>query len=101
MFNGYEKWPVDKRKCTGMRVGKPRGSGCGTCLKVCPWSKPYTPFHRAVNWAMRHSGIARSLAIRGDDFLGYGKPDYNDQVVARPRRCGRRRDLEGPREQEE
>ena len=79
MFNGYEKWPVDKRKCTGMRVGNQRGSGCGTCLKVCPWSKPYTPFHRAVNWAMRHSGIARSLAIRGDDFLGYGKPDYNDK----------------------
>ncbi len=77
MFNGYEKWPMDKRRCTGMRVGNQRGSGCGTCIKVCPWSKPYTPFHRAVGWAMRHSGIARSLAIRGDDFLGYGKPDYS------------------------
>jgi reductive dehalogenase len=76
MFNGYEKWPMDKKKCTGMRVGNQRGSGCGTCVKVCPWSKPYTPFHRAVGWAMRHSGVARSLAIRGDDFLGYGKPDY-------------------------
>jgi reductive dehalogenase len=77
VFNGYEKWPVDKKKCTGMRVGNQRGSGCGTCIKVCPWSKPYTPFHRAVGWAMRHSGIARSLAIRGDDLLGYGKPDYS------------------------
>ena len=76
MFNGYEKWPMDKKKCTGMRVGNQRGSGCGTCVKVCPWSKPYTPFHRAVSWAMRHSGVARSLAIRADDFLGYGKPDY-------------------------
>lgn len=77
MFNGYEKWPMDKKRCTGMRVGNQRGSGCGTCIKVCPWSKPYTPFHRAVGWAMRHSGIARSLAIWGDDFLGYGKPDYS------------------------
>ena len=77
MFNGYEKWPIDKRKCTGMRVGNQRGSGCGTCVKVCPWSKPYTPFHRAVSWTMRHSGIARSIAIWGDDFLGYGKPDYS------------------------
>lgn len=77
MFNGYEKWPVDKKKCTGMRVGNQRGSGCGTCIKVCPWSKPYTPLHRAVGWAMRHSGIARSLAILGDDLLGYGKPDYS------------------------
>jgi reductive dehalogenase len=77
MFNGYEKWPMDKKKCTGMRVGNQRGSGCGTCLKVCPWSKPYTPFHRAVGWAMRRSGIARRLAIWGDDLLGYGKPDYS------------------------
>ena len=77
IFNGYEKWPVDKKKCTGMRVGNQRGSGCGTCIKVCPWSKPYTPFHRAVGWAMRHSGLARSMAIWGDDFMGYGKPDYS------------------------
>jgi 3-chloro-4-hydroxyphenylacetate reductive dehalogenase len=79
MYNGYEKWPMDKKKCTGMRVGNQRGSGCGTCIKVCPWSKPYTPFHRAVGWAMRHSPLARSIAIWGDDLLGYGKPDYNDK----------------------
>jgi reductive dehalogenase len=75
MYNGYEKWSLDVKKCTGMRVGNQRGSGCGTCIKVCPWSKPYTPFHRAVGWAVRHSRIARSLAIRGDDLFGYGKPD--------------------------
>ena len=75
MYNGYEKWPVDVKKCTGMRVGNQHGSGCGTCVKVCPWSKPYTPFHRAVNWTMRHVPPARKLAIWGDDLLGYGKPD--------------------------
>jgi reductive dehalogenase len=79
MFNGYEKWPVDVKKCTGMRVGNQRGSGCGTCIKVCPWNKPYTPFHRAVGWAMRHSAMARSVAIWGDDLLGYGKADYRDK----------------------
>lgn len=79
MFNGYEKWPVDVKKCTGMRVGNQRGSGCGTCIKVCPWNKPYTPFHRSVGWAMRHSALARSLAIWGDDLLGYGKPDYRQK----------------------
>jgi len=77
MFNGYEKWPLDIKRCTGMRVGNQRGSGCGTCIKVCPWNKPYTPFHRTVGWAMRHSALARSLAIWGDDLLGYGKPDYS------------------------
>ena len=77
MHNGYEKWPTDVEQCTKMRVGNRKGAGCGTCIKVCPWNKPYTPFHRAVGWAMRNSSVARSIAIRGDDLLGYGKPDYS------------------------
>ena len=79
IYNGYEKWPVDKKKCTRMRVGNQRGSGCGTCIKVCPWSKPYTPFHKSVNWTMRHSPMARRFGIWGDDLLGYGKPDYSNK----------------------
>jgi reductive dehalogenase len=74
MYNGYEHWPTDSAKCTGMRVGNKRGSGCGTCIKVCTWNKPYTPFHRAVGWAVRHSALARSIAISADDLMGYGKP---------------------------
>jgi hypothetical protein len=26
---------------------------------------------------MRNSSIARSITIRGDDLMGYGKPDYS------------------------
>jgi reductive dehalogenase len=76
MYNGYERWPVDVKKCTTMRVGNKQGASCGTCMTVCPWNKPYTPFHRAVGWVMRHSGIARSLAIWADDLMGYGKARY-------------------------
>ena len=79
MYNGYEHWPADIEKCTTMRVGNKRGSGCGTCIKVCPWNKPYTPFHRTVGWAMRNSSAARSLAIWGDDLMGYGKPHPDRQ----------------------
>ena len=79
MCNGYEHWHADIEKCTAMRVGNKQGSGCGTCIKVCPWNKPYTPFHRTVGWAMRHSSLARSLAIRGDDLMGYGKPNPGRQ----------------------
>ena len=77
MHNCYEKWPTDVEACTKMRVGNQRGSGCGTCFKVCPWNKPYTLFHRSVAWAMRKSAIARTFAIKGDDLFGYGKPDYS------------------------
>jgi len=75
MHNGYEKWPNDVEKCTHMRVGNKYGSGCGTCVKVCPWSKPWTPFHRAVNWTMRHVPPARRFGIWGDDLMGYEKPE--------------------------
>ena len=74
MVNGYEHWATDIEKCTRMRTGNPNGSGCGTCIKVCPWNKPYTPVHRAVGWAVRHSGLARSVATWADDVMGYGKP---------------------------
>jgi reductive dehalogenase len=75
MHNGYEKWPNDVEKCTAMRVGNKSGAGCGTCIKVCPWSKPYTLFHRTVNWTMRNVPFARRFGIWGDDLMGYGKPD--------------------------
>ena len=75
MYNGYEHWPTDIQKCTSMRVGNKRGSGCGTCITVCPANKPYTLVHRAVGWATRHSSLARSVAVRADDLFGYGKPN--------------------------
>ena len=74
MYNGYEHWPTHIEKCTAMRVGNKRGSGCGTCIKVCPANKPYTLFHRAVGWTVRHSSLARSISVHADDLLGYGKP---------------------------
>lgn len=73
MHNGYERWSASTEKCTGMRVGNQYGSGCGTCLKVCPWNKPYTPFHRSIGWMMRNLPFTRSWAVWGDDLLGYGK----------------------------
>jgi len=78
-YNGYERWPTDIRKCTTMRVGNQQGSGCGTCIKACPWNKPYAPLHRAVGWMVRRSSWARSMAIRGDDILGYGKATPEDK----------------------
>jgi reductive dehalogenase len=75
MYNGYETWPKNVERCTAMRVGNRQGSSCGTCIKVCPWNKPFTPFHRFVMWTVRKLPMARRLAVWGDDLLGYGKPD--------------------------
>ncbi|MBW1805771.1 MAG: reductive dehalogenase [Deltaproteobacteria bacterium] len=79
MFNGYEKWPNDVEKCTKQRVGNKKGSGCGVCVCVCPWNKPYTPFHRFVQWSMRNIPIARRFAVLGEEIMGYVKPKLEDK----------------------
>jgi reductive dehalogenase len=74
MYNGYERWPLDVRKCSSMRVGNQHGAGCGTCIKVCPWNKPDTLLHRVVNWGVRRIPAARCSVIKADDLFGYGRP---------------------------
>ncbi len=100
IFNGYEKWPNDVEKCTGQRVGNKEGAGCGVCIAVCPWNKPYTPFHRFVGWTMRKIPIARRFAVWGDELMGYVKPKLEnkwwfdledvDGVLRIPSHAGRR-----------
>ncbi len=59
---------IDKEKCFPQKCGY-------TCIKVCPWNKPFTPFHRLVMWTMRNIPVARRFGIRGDDLMGYGKAE--------------------------
>jgi reductive dehalogenase len=75
MHNSYERWPLDVQKCTSMRVGNKHGSGCGACIKVCPWNKPDTPLHRTINWMLRNIPLSRGIAVKADDWFGYGKPE--------------------------
>lgn len=79
MYNGYEKWDNDVEKCTKQRCGNKRGAGCGVCIAVCPWNKPYTPFHRLVNWSMIHVPFTRKFAVWGDTLLGYDKPNLKNK----------------------
>ena len=79
MHNGYEKWANDVDACTKQRVGNKVGSSCGVCISVCPWNKPYTPFHRFMEWTMRNVPAARKFAIRGDDLMGYGEPKLDNK----------------------
>jgi reductive dehalogenase len=79
MHNGYEKWPNDVAKCTKQRVGNKLGSGCGVCVCVCPWNKPFTPFHRVIQWTMRKIPAARNFAAWGDRLLGYDKPNRENK----------------------
>jgi reductive dehalogenase len=102
-YNGYERWPLDIEKCSSQRIGNEAGSSCGVCMTVCPWNKPYTLFHRFVEWNMRNIPLARRFAIWGDDLMGYGKPKLEnkwwldledvDGVLQVPARAGNRKDM--------
>ena len=67
IHNGYEKWPIEVEKCTHQRIGNKRGVSCGVCIAVCPWNKPYTPFHRFVQETMRDFPFARRFGVCGDE----------------------------------
>jgi|TARA_B100001964_G_scaffold235504_2_gene295705 reductive dehalogenase len=100
VHNGYVKWNNDVDRCLKYRIGNQWGSGCGVCIHVCPWNKPFTPFHRFVRWTMTNIPLARRLAIWGDDLMGYGTPNQKnkwwhdleavDGVLQTPDRSGKR-----------
>jgi len=77
MHNGYEVWKADIERCTKFRCTNQNGSGCGHCIKVCPWNKPKTWYHSAARWAVIRSNLMRRIMVRLDDVLGYGKQDVS------------------------
>ena len=73
MFNGYEMWKPDVEACTRYRVMNPAGSGCGRCMKVCPYNKKGLMQHRLALWLAIHVPASHKLLIWLDDALDYGQ----------------------------
>lgn len=73
IYNGYETWKVNEKRCATFNVTNKRGSICNTCVKVCPWTKPNTWPHDAVRWAVQRSAVARRLAIKASSINGQDK----------------------------
>jgi len=78
-YNGYEVWKADIERCTKFRCTNKNGSGCGRCIKVCPWNKSGVWYHNAVRWAVIRFNLMRKIMVRLDDLLGYGKQDISDK----------------------
>ncbi len=79
IYNDYEVWRPNVEACTKFRVTNSKGSGCGHCIKVCPWNKPYKGYHKAIEWMVERSSLVRRMTIFFDDLLGYGKPVPKDK----------------------
>lgn len=79
MYNGYETWKLDERRCVSFQGMNPKGTFCNTCVKVCPWTRPNTLPHNLVRWLVQHSALAQRLAIRVEDVLGHEKRNPRDK----------------------
>jgi epoxyqueuosine reductase len=78
MYNGYETWKLDTRRCAGFNFTNKKGTMCNRCVKSCPWTYPSTWPHNLVRRMVMHSGLAQQIAIRAAHLLGTGK-DHPDE----------------------
>jgi epoxyqueuosine reductase len=67
---GMLKWPVHAMKCLDWWVKN--GSHCSICVRVCPWNKRATWFHRGVR-ALAERDILTKFLVFMDERMGYGR----------------------------
>jgi reductive dehalogenase len=79
MYNGYEVWKADTDLCSKFRVSNQNGSGCSTCIKVCPWNKPQGWTHDIVRWMVQHTPFMNNFIIKMDGLAGYGRQNINNK----------------------
>jgi len=77
MYNGYETWKLDTRRCASFNFTNKRGTMCNRCVKSCPWTHPPTWPHNMIRGMVMHSRLAQRIAIRVADLLRPGK-DHPD-----------------------
>lgn len=78
MYNGYETWKLDVRRCASFNFTNKNGTMCNRCVKCCPWSNPPTWPHNLVRRMVMGSRLAGRIAIRAAYLLKPGK-DHPDQ----------------------
>jgi len=73
IYNGYETWKLDTKRCASYNFTHVNGTMCNRCVKSCPWSNPTTWPHNLVRSMVMRSGIAQRMAIRGAYLLDPGR----------------------------
>jgi reductive dehalogenase len=79
LYNGYETWKLNTQRCASFVLTNKYGSWCNICVKVCPWSRPYTWNHSMVRWAASRSALARRIAVKYDSAFGHKGGDEEEQ----------------------
>lgn len=70
MYNGYETWKLDTRRCGSYNFTNRNGTMCNTCVKSCPWSNPSTFPHNLIRKLIIDMPFTRPIAIKVAEILG-------------------------------
>ncbi len=76
---GILKWPLKAMDCFNWWVAN--GTHCSICIRVCPWNKPNTLFHRSIRLLAERNLFTKGLVFF-DELLGYGKQDKRNDYSA-------------------
>jgi epoxyqueuosine reductase len=79
MYNGYETWKLDVKRCASFNFTNKKGTMCNRCVKSCPWTNPPTWPHNLVRESVMRSRLARHVAIRAAYLLKPGQAHPDDQ----------------------
>lgn len=79
MYNGYETWKLDVKRCASFNFTNRNGTMCNRCVKSCPWTNPPTWPHNLVRALVTRSSLAQLIAIRGAYLLRSGKRHPDDK----------------------
>jgi epoxyqueuosine reductase len=75
MYNGYETWKLDTKRCASFNFTNSHGTMCNRCVKSCPWTSPPTWQHNLVRGTVIRSRLAQRVAIRAAPLLKSGEAD--------------------------
>jgi epoxyqueuosine reductase len=79
MYNGYETWKLDTKRCASFNFTNKKGTMCNRCVKSCPWTYPSTWPHNLVRGMVMRSRLAQQIALRAAHLLGTGKDHPDDK----------------------
>jgi len=79
MYNGYETWKLDTKRCASFNFTNKKGTMCNRCVKSCPWTRPTTATHNLVRSLVTRSRAAQRIAIRAEALLEPGKDHPGEQ----------------------
>jgi reductive dehalogenase len=79
LHNGYMTWKINEQRCHSFRVLNKKGTYCGRCIKVCPWTRPNGWPHDMVRRIIGRSGLARRAVIEVNTHLDADRRGTNDK----------------------